>query len=62
MADVDDDDKKLGRERGRNWTVEEYFALLRAADTVYEKNAVSGKPSASISDISRWVYQFNGDC
>ena len=35
-----EDDKKSGnslRERGRNWSVEEYYCLLRAADAIWTK-------------------------
>lgn len=38
------DDKKSGaglHERGRNWSVEEYFCLLRAADALYNKTPES---------------------
>jgi hypothetical protein len=34
------DDKKSAtslRERGRNWSVEEYYCLLRTADAIYNK-------------------------
>ena len=46
------DDKKSGtslRERGRNWSVEEYYCLLRAADAIYNKTP-EGKRNYALSN------------
>ena len=46
------DDKKSGtslRERGRNWSVEEYYCLLRTADAIYNKTP-EGKRAYALSN------------
>ena len=52
----EDDDKKSGnslRERGRNWSVEEYYCLLRAADAIWTKTPESKRQFAITNEETR---------
>jgi hypothetical protein len=52
----EDDDKKSGnslRERGRNWSVDEYYCLLQTAEAIYNKTPESKRAFALTSEETR---------